>query len=228
MLVELLKPHVPMPVVEAHDRIEVEKNHVYVIPPDATLTMEGLVLRVDIPAPARPYRRPIDTFFSFACRNPHRLRRGHHPFGRRQRRLVGRSSHQRARRIHDGAGGGRSTAMSGMPQSATSTGSVDYVLAVEDMAAKLVDYKDHMAKVEDRKESDGVRGDAREYLKDITALAAPARQARLQRLQTEYPGPAHPAPHAGVADRNCSRLMSSISGRRRRRAICFSANFSSA
>src|SRR6202012_95064 len=64
MLVELLRPHILMPIVEAHDRIEVEKNHVYVIPPDATLTMEGLVLRVDTPAPARQYRRPIDTFFS--------------------------------------------------------------------------------------------------------------------------------------------------------------------
>jgi two-component system CheB/CheR fusion protein len=62
MLVELLRPHIPMAVVEAHDGIEIEKNHVYVIPPDATLTTQGLVLRVNMPAPERSYRRPIDTF----------------------------------------------------------------------------------------------------------------------------------------------------------------------
>jgi two-component system CheB/CheR fusion protein len=64
MLVELLRPHTSIPIVEAHDGIEVEKNHVYVIPPDATLRVEDMLLRVAVPAPPRTHRRPIDTFFS--------------------------------------------------------------------------------------------------------------------------------------------------------------------
>lgn len=62
------------------------------------------------------------------------------------------------------------TAMSGMPQSATSTGSVDYVLAVDAMAAKLADYKSHLGRVEPLKGSDGIRDDAHEHLTTITTL----------------------------------------------------------
>ena len=64
LLVELLQQHTAMPVEEAWDRVTLAANHVFVIPPNATLTMEGDVLRVAAPAPAREHRRPIDTSFS--------------------------------------------------------------------------------------------------------------------------------------------------------------------
>jgi two-component system CheB/CheR fusion protein len=51
-------------------------------------------------------------------------------------------------------------AMAGMPQSAAATGQVDYVLQVEEMPAKLVEYRDHLALVADRKDGDGTRTDA--------------------------------------------------------------------
>jgi two-component system CheB/CheR fusion protein len=170
MLVELLRSHTRMPIVEAHDGIEVEKNHVYVIPPDATLTMEGLVLRVVTPAPERAHRRPIDTFFSSLAETHKDCAVSIVLSG------VGSDGSLGVQAIKEHGGFTLaqaefdSHAMSGMPQSATSTGWVDYVLAVEDMGDKLVDYKDHMAKVRDLKDSEGVRGDAREYLRDITAL----------------------------------------------------------
>ena len=44
-------------------------NLVHVIPPNATLTLEGDMLRVSVPAPAREYRRPIDTFFASLAEN---------------------------------------------------------------------------------------------------------------------------------------------------------------
>jgi two-component system CheB/CheR fusion protein len=140
MLVELLKPHIPVPIVEAHDRIEVEKNHVYVIPPDATLKMEGTVLGVDIPAPERSHRRPIDTFFSSLAENQTDCAVGIILSG------VGSDGSLGVQAIKEHGGFTMAqaefdaTAMSGMPQNATSTGSVDYVLAAEAMAAKLVDY----------------------------------------------------------------------------------------
>ena len=64
MLVELLRPQTRMPVAEAKDRIAVVANAVYIIPPNATLTIEGGILRVVTPAPERQRRRPIDTFFA--------------------------------------------------------------------------------------------------------------------------------------------------------------------
>jgi two-component system CheB/CheR fusion protein len=52
-----------MPVSQAVDGEKVVGNHVYVIPPDATLTIAKGLLKVQSPAPAREHRRPIDSFF---------------------------------------------------------------------------------------------------------------------------------------------------------------------
>ncbi|MEO6263489.1 MAG: chemotaxis protein CheB, partial [Luteimonas sp.] len=64
MLVELLGRHTTMPVLEAVDDMKVEARHVYVIPPNATLTIADGVLQLSKPAPPRQYRWPIDTFFT--------------------------------------------------------------------------------------------------------------------------------------------------------------------
>jgi two-component system CheB/CheR fusion protein len=64
MLVELVRTSTSMPVEEATDGASVEPDHVYVIPPDATLTIKDSALHVLKPAPAREHRRPIDTLFA--------------------------------------------------------------------------------------------------------------------------------------------------------------------
>ncbi len=64
MLVELLAPHTAMRVTQAQDGDKVGANRVYIIPPNATLTIENGTLRVTTPAPPREHRRPIDTFFA--------------------------------------------------------------------------------------------------------------------------------------------------------------------
>ena len=53
-----------MSVLEATDDTPVAANHVYVIPPNATLTIEDGRLRVETPAPPRDQRMPINTFFT--------------------------------------------------------------------------------------------------------------------------------------------------------------------
>jgi len=50
MLAELLSAETAMPVSEAVDRAAVTGNHVYVIPPNATLRIAGGKLRVSKPA----------------------------------------------------------------------------------------------------------------------------------------------------------------------------------
>jgi two-component system CheB/CheR fusion protein len=69
MLVELLRPHTAMEILEAQDGVMLTANLVHVIPPNATLTLEGDILRVSVPAPAREYRRPIDPFFATLAEN---------------------------------------------------------------------------------------------------------------------------------------------------------------
>ena len=61
MLVDVL---VTMRVTLAKNGEKVAANRVYIIPPDATLTIENGTLQVTTPASPREHRRPIDTFFA--------------------------------------------------------------------------------------------------------------------------------------------------------------------
>ena len=63
ILTDLLARATSMPVVEAVDGMPVESNHVFVIPPDCTLTVQDRRISISRPAPPRERRRPIDTFF---------------------------------------------------------------------------------------------------------------------------------------------------------------------
>ena len=64
MLVDLLGRHTQMKVVEAADGMRVAANRIFIIPPNATLTIVDERSAVTKPAPVREHRRPIDTFFA--------------------------------------------------------------------------------------------------------------------------------------------------------------------
>lgn len=160
MLADLLGRTITMDVIEAEDGAPVKPNCVFVIPPDATMTIEDGHLKIVKPAPPRERRRPIDTFFQSLAED-----QGESAIGII---LSGTGS--------DGAKGvamikeyGGLTlaqaeydhhAMPGMPQSATNTGLVDDVLAVEAMPARIVSYQRHLAGVAHGKDDEGVRNDA--------------------------------------------------------------------
>ena len=140
LLVELLAPHSTMPVVSAEDGAVVAANHVYVIPPNATLTISNGILQVVTPAPAREQRRPIDALFLSLAQDQ----------GERAASIVlaglGSDGTQGLRAIK--ARGGltlaqaefNETALPGMPKSAAATGLVDHVVPVEIMPAKLIEH----------------------------------------------------------------------------------------
>lgn len=181
LLVELLRPHTSMLIMEARDRVKIEKNHIFVIPPDATLTMEGDLLRVSSPAPERAHRRPIDTFFSSLADNQEDCAVAIILSG------VGSDGTLGVKAIKEHGGFTlaqaefEATAMSGMPQSAAATGLVDCVLAVEAMPAKLIEYQCHLGEVEERKDREGIREDAKEHLAAITSLLR-------QRIKQDFSG----------------------------------------
>ena len=103
MLVELLQSQTTMPIVEAKDGIVVAENCIYIIPPNATLTIEAGALRVVKPAPAREHRRPIDTFFCSLAEDQGEKCGRRSPFRRRQRWQLGRANDQGAWRPHAGS-----------------------------------------------------------------------------------------------------------------------------
>ncbi len=62
LLPELLASHTSMPVRAVVDQTPVTANHVYLIPPNTALTIEGGVLRLEPPTAAHGQRLPIDHF----------------------------------------------------------------------------------------------------------------------------------------------------------------------
>ena len=170
LLVDLLRPHTAMQVVEAQDRAALVPNQIHVIPPNATLTLEGDVLRVSAPAPAREHRRPIDTFFTSLAEGQEDCAVGIILAG------VGSDGSLGVKAIKEYGGFTLAqaefdeTAMMGMPSSAAATGLVDRVAAVESLPAKLLEHQAYLAKVEEQKDTDGAREDVRDSLSAITTL----------------------------------------------------------
>jgi two-component system CheB/CheR fusion protein len=136
-LVNILAARTRMPVVEIGTRQHLEANHVYVIPPDRRLQMvdhEISALEFDEP---RGHRSPIDLFFRSLAE---KLGDGFAII------LSGAGA--------DGAIGVRAVKEAGgiilvqdpdeaeyasMPRSAIATGAADFVMAVRDLAKRLVD-----------------------------------------------------------------------------------------
>jgi two-component system, chemotaxis family, CheB/CheR fusion protein len=169
LLVELLGARAAIPVMEAADGMAVRENCVYVIPPDATLTIKDGILRVVTPAPPRELRRPIDTFFSSLA-----------DCGDKAVGIilsgVGSDGALGVRKINEQGGLTLAqaefdhVAQGGMPQSAANTGMINHVVPVEDMPDLLVDYQRHLGTVEKRKDGNGIRTDVGPHLAAITGL----------------------------------------------------------
>ncbi|MGB6285158.1 MAG: chemotaxis protein CheB [Xanthobacteraceae bacterium] len=170
MLADLIGRATTMPVVEAENNMPIASNTVYVIPPDATLTLKQRSLHVSRPAPPRERRRPIDTFFSSLAEE--------HGENAICIVLSGTGSDGtlglKAIKEHGGLTFAQAeidhTAKTGMPQSATATGLVDEVVPVEEMPARLLDYQNHLQNVASQKSGDGTRLDAADHLTKISAL----------------------------------------------------------
>jgi two-component system, chemotaxis family, CheB/CheR fusion protein len=170
LLVELLSSHTAMPVAQAEDGMRVAADHVFVIPPNAVLTIEGGVLRVATPAPPREHRKPIDMFFASLAEDQHEKAVSIILSGSGSDGSLG----VKAIKEHGGftlaQAGFDEMALLGMPSSAAATGLVDEVMPVEQMPARLLAYAQHLGKVGDRKAPDGTRRDAAEHLTRICAL----------------------------------------------------------
>jgi two-component system CheB/CheR fusion protein len=167
MLAELLGRTTTMDVVEVKDGVPIRPNCVFVIPPDATMTIDDGHLKIVKPAPPRERRRPIDTFFQSLAEDQGEsaiciILAGTGSDGAQG--LVAVKEHggltlAQAEFDHH--------ALPGMPQNATNTGLVDDVLAVEAMPARIVSYQQHLAGVAQGKDDEGVRTDAGSHLSAI-------------------------------------------------------------
>ncbi|MGO8854967.1 MAG: CheR family methyltransferase [Steroidobacteraceae bacterium] len=139
---EILTRFTSMPTAQVTAGMLVEQNHVYVIPPNAYLTLSGHTLELGKPVLRHGLRMPVDTFLSSLAEQ-------------HQERAVaiivsgtGSDGTLGLRAIK--AGGGLVLAQSpdtaqydGMPRSAIATGLVDIVCPVEEMHKHIIGYLRH-------------------------------------------------------------------------------------
>ena len=142
MMPELLQRRTKMKIVEAEDGMEVQTNRVYVIPPNADLSILHGKLQVLEPVAPRGLRTPIDCFF------------GHLAADQQEKAIaillsgMGSDGTLGLKAIKENLGivmvqDPASAKFDGMPRSAINTGLVDYVAPAEELPAKLVQYIHH-------------------------------------------------------------------------------------
>jgi two-component system CheB/CheR fusion protein len=168
LMPELLAKHTPMAVVEIKDGMEVLANHVYVIPPNATLEMNECSFRVK-PLDPQADRKSIDHFFCSLAAD-----QGENVVG-----IVlsgtGTDGAYGLREIKEH--GGLALAQSpetarfeSMPRSAVSTGAVDHVLTVQEMPISICKYAQHLERLHARKTSEAIQREAAASLPKIFQL----------------------------------------------------------
>ncbi|MEQ1754406.1 MAG: chemotaxis protein CheB [Micropepsaceae bacterium] len=170
LLVNLIGSQTKMRVVEAWDGAKLVANSIFVIPPDATLTIESGVLRMRKPAPPRELRHPIDTFFLSLAEDqgPNAVcivlsgMGSDGSIGLKAVKENGGLTLAQAEFDHH--------AMSGMPDSAAATGQVDLVLPVESMAARLIAHRAYLIEASQHKDTNGERTDMAEHLTVISEI----------------------------------------------------------
>jgi two-component system, chemotaxis family, CheB/CheR fusion protein len=142
-LAELLGRCTPMAVEEARDLTQVVPSRVYIIPPNATLTVEDGNLHVASPAEPRGHRMAIDSLFTSLAKDCGESAVCIMLSGTGTDGTLG----LRAIKEYGGmamAQSLESARYDGILRSAISTGLVDHVLPVEEMPARLVEYAAHL------------------------------------------------------------------------------------
>jgi two-component system, chemotaxis family, CheB/CheR fusion protein len=143
LMPELLSKHILMPVEQVKDETLVERDRIYIIPPNATLTIEGGVIRVQSPESKDGLRMQIDRFLRSLAED-----QGHNSVcillsGTGSDGMLG----LKAIKEQGGMAMAQEPATSRhdqMPRSAIGTGLVDHVLPVEQMPGVLVEYAKHL------------------------------------------------------------------------------------
>jgi two-component system CheB/CheR fusion protein len=143
IMVELLQRATLMPVTQITDQMRVEPDHVYVIPPNADLSILNGVLHLFEPASPRGLRLPIDFFFRALAEDQHERGIGTILSG------MGSDGTLGLRAIKENAGAVfvqslESAKFEGMPRSAIEAGLADVVAPAEELAARIIAYLQHV------------------------------------------------------------------------------------
>lgn len=141
LLSEILRRRTVLPVIEARDGMPIESDHVYVIPPNATLTVDSSVLRLSARA-ATGVHMPIDALFRSLAADCREAAVGIVLSGADSDGAAGTQAIKHAGGITF-AQDPDTARVSGMPRAAVETGCVDFVLPAGKIAAELLRLSAH-------------------------------------------------------------------------------------
>ncbi|WP_129645162.1 chemotaxis protein CheB [Peristeroidobacter agariperforans] len=136
LLAEILGRRTTLPVIEARDGMPIAPDHVYVIPPNATLTVDARVLRLS-PRAATGMHMPIDALFRSLADNCGESAVGIVLSGADSDGAAGTQAIKHAGGITF-AQDPNTARVSAMPRSAVETGCVDFVLPAAEIARELL------------------------------------------------------------------------------------------
>jgi two-component system CheB/CheR fusion protein len=143
ILVELLQRKTTMQVIQIKDRMKIEPDHVYVIPPNKDLSILHGVLHLLEPAAPRGLRLPIDFFFRSLAEDQHERSLGVILSG------MGSDGTLGLRAIKENAGvvfvqTPASAKFDSMPRMAIEAGLADVIAPAEELPVKIIDYLKHV------------------------------------------------------------------------------------
>jgi two-component system CheB/CheR fusion protein len=165
---DLLARHTEMTVVQVEDRMPVEANFVYAIPPNKFLTISDNVLQLAAPVRRRGIRMPIDDFLQSLAEDQQEKAIGVILSGTGSDGTLGL-------RAVKGSGGmtmaqaPETAPFDSMPRSAIATGLVDYVSPIGQMPEILIKYVQH-ALLMDSQRPEALTGQVSDQLNAILAV----------------------------------------------------------
>ncbi|GJL58277.1 MAG: hypothetical protein NPIRA03_11340 [Nitrospirales bacterium] len=168
LMSELLARKTSLPVHVAVDETLVEPNHIYIIPPNTQLGIDGGYLRVNRPSQVHGLRTPIDKFFQSLAEDQGPFAIGMILSGAGSDGAFG----LRSVKEHGGltiAQSAETAQFPGMPKSAILTGLIDHILPVEAIAEVLVRHAKYFHGLRDGKGLETLRAEALNHLDVICA-----------------------------------------------------------
>lgn len=141
VLHEIVARYTDMPVHVAQDSIEVERDNVYVLPARAVLGFSDGCLRMRSPRGGLRERKPIDTFLSALAKDKREFSAGIILSGGDTDGTLGvKAIKERGGLTMAQVADGHPPQHPDMPESAISSGMIDFAVPVGEMGARLVEF----------------------------------------------------------------------------------------
>src|SRR5581483_1597422 len=145
-LAEILQLDCELPVAQVTEKIKIEPNHVYVVPPNQSLSMHDDHLVLSEITKVEERRAPVDVFFRTLAESRGRYAMSVTLSG------TGANGSMGLKRVKELGGcciaqDPNEAEYSDMPRNSIATGLVDFVLPVVEMPARIAAYKENLRRM---------------------------------------------------------------------------------